>query len=206
MTRRQWTIIFGVNVIAALVILSPFLPGPSLLSSATNAIFSIIQLGSFIGLLLIPIGLIWAWKESRQENKKVLPIIFSTLPAVAFIVTMWGSDVARDLSRSLAIANAGELVKSIEYYKEKNGRYPTALTDLTPEIINKVPSPWIMGIAGYGYESKAETYELSFSQNVILGFNFEVVVYSPGGNHKAEGELKTVYDTGHDKWKYYIFD
>ena len=63
-----------------------------------------------------------------------------------------------------------------------------------------------MGISGYNYEKKGDYFNLTFSQNVIIGFNFEVVVYDPTENHKAEGELTTLYETGKDKWKYYIYD
>jgi hypothetical protein len=63
-----------------------------------------------------------------------------------------------------------------------------------------------MGISSYLYEKKENNFNLTFSQNVIIGFNFEVVVYDPKENHKAEGELKTLHETGKDKWKYYIYD
>jgi hypothetical protein len=77
---------------------------------------------------------------------------------------------------------------------------------LKPEFIKSIPTPGIMGISNYNYEKKKETFNLTFSQNVILGFNFEVVVYYPTENHKAEGALTTLYDTKNDKWKYYIYD
>lgn len=63
-----------------------------------------------------------------------------------------------------------------------------------------------MGISRYNYEKKDTSYNLTFTQNVMIGFNFEVVVYDPVKRHKAEGELTTLYDTDKDKWKYYIYD
>lgn len=63
-----------------------------------------------------------------------------------------------------------------------------------------------MGISGYNYEKKEVNYILTFTQNVLLGFNFEVVMYDPTNNHQAKGELSTLYETGKDNWKYYIYD
>mgnify|MGYP003577949371 FL=1 len=209
MTNKQWKIILWVNLAVVIMVLSPFLPGPSFLSRATNFIFSLTQLASLPGLLIIPIGLIWTENQAYKKEKgqrKALPILLWTVPMLTFILTMWGSDFVRDFSRNIAIRNASGIIKSIENYKEQNNTYPSNLSELAPQFIKDVPSPGIMGIGGYGYEKKDDTYNLTFSQNVIMGFNFEVVVYDPSQNHQAKGELKTLYDTGNEKWKYYIYD
>lgn len=192
-----------------LVVLSPFLPGPSFLSNVTNTIFSLAQIGSIPALLLIPIGIVWSKRQSAKKEKgkrNVLPILLWTVPILTFVSTIWFADFVRDFSRNVAIRNANSLIESIEMYKDRKNRYPNNLSDLSPRFIKRLPSPWIMGIEGYVYEMKDETYNVTFSQNVIMGFNFEVVVYDPSQNHQADGKLKTLYNTDNEMWKYYIFD
>ena len=206
MTRKQWKTIIGINLLTILLVLSPFLPGPSLLSRPTNVIFSLAQLGSIFGLLLIPIGLIWTFNQMKKQEKKVFPILLWTIPVFSFVFSIWGSELAREISRTIAINNADKLISAIQNYRKSKNQYPDDISELKPEFIKNIPTPWIMGISGYNYEKKGDYFNLTFSQNVIIGFNFEVVVYDPTENHKVEGELTTLYETGKDKWKYYIYD
>lgn len=100
------------------------------------------------------------------------------------------------------MTNASVLIEQVEKHYHEQGAYPETLEELTiPQ-----PSSWVIGIPAYDYSKTDHAYTLSFTQNVILGFNFEVVVYDPSGSHKAEGELTTLYDTGLDNWKYYVYD
>ena len=98
--------------------------------------------------------------------------------------------------------NAAELIQQVEKLHQEQGSYPQTLE----ELAIKQPSSWVIGIPAYYYARTDSAYTLSFTQNVILGFNYEVVVYDPTGAHKAEGELTTLYDTGRANWKYYIYD
>lgn len=206
MTNKQWKAIIGINLLTILLVLSPFLPGPSFLSRPTNLIFSLAQLGSILGLLLIPVGLTWTFSQMKRTDKKVFPILLWTVPLFAFIFSIWGSGIARELSRTIAINNAYELIVAIETFKQKNGFYPEKINQLEPKFLKSIPKPWVMGISAYDYEKKTDHYNLKFTQNVIIGFNFEVVVYDPTYKHKAEGELTALYETGKDKWKYYFYD
>ena len=206
MTKKQWKLIIGINLLTILFVLSPFLPGPSFLSKLTNIIFSLAQLGIFLGLILIPIGLIWAFSQMRKQEKKIIPILLWTVPILTFVFSIWGSEFAREISRTVAINNADKLIIAIEKYKQKNNHYPDDISNLKPEFIKNIPSPWIMGISNYKYEKKKENFNLTFTQNAMIGFNFEVVVYDPSEDHKAEGELSKLYNTKKDKWKYYIYD
>jgi hypothetical protein len=129
-----------------------------------------------------------------------------TVPIFAFTISIWGADFARDCSRNIAINNAEKLITAIENYKDINERYPYDIIQLKPDFIKRIPKPGIMGISGFNYKNDNNSYVLTFTQNVLINFNFEVVVYDPTGNHKAEGELQTLYTTGKDKWKYYIYD
>ncbi|MDF7811320.1 hypothetical protein [Hymenobacter sp. YC55] len=208
MNRTRWKEIIAINLIIGLIILLPFLPGPSYLSRLANTLFNLLQIGSFFGLILVPFGVFWALQLGRKESNKrnILPILLFTVPVLVFTLSMWGADSARRLSRNVAIKNAGELIDAIDRYKEKKHQYPATIVDLVPDYINGVPNPWIMGIAGYEYERKADTYNLVFIQNVLVGFNYEVVVYDPTKNHKAQGKLQTLYSTENSMWKYYIYD
>ncbi len=206
MTRKQWKTTIGINILTILLVLSPFLPGPSFLSRPTNIIFSFAQLGSFIGLLFIPIGLVWTFNQLATEKKKVIPVLLWTVPTITIILSIWGSELAREISRTIAINNADKLITAIEKFRKNNNHYPDDISELKPDYIKNIPDPWIMGISGYYYEKKEDHFKLTFSQNVIMGFNFEVVVYDPTENQRAEGGLEILYETGKEKWKYYIYD
>lgn len=119
---------------------------------------------------------------------------------------MWGAELAREISRPMAINNADKLITAIETFQKKNGYYPDSINQLVPEHIKSIPKPGVMGISRYYYEKTKDNFNLTFYQNVIIGFNSEVVVYDPTDKHKAEGKLTTLYETGKENWKYYIYD
>lgn len=206
MTRKQWIIVIAINLLTIILVLSPFLPGPNSLSILTNLIYSLAQLGSIFGLLLIPFGLVWTYKQMKNRDKNVFPILLWTVPLFTFIFSMWGAELAREISRPMAIKNADKLITAIETFQKKNGYYPDSINQLVPEHIKSIPKPGVMGISRYYYEKTKDNFNLTFYQNVIIGFNSEVVVYDPTDKHKAEGKLTTLYETGKDNWKYYIYD
>lgn len=206
MTRRQWIIVIAINLLTIILVLSPFLPGPNSLSILTNLIYSLAQLGSIFGLLLIPFGLVWTYKQMKNRDKNVFPILLWTVPLFTFIFSMWGAELAREISRPMAIKNADKLITAIETFQKKNGYYPDSINQLVPEHIKSIPKPGVMGISRYYYEKTEDNFNLTFYQNVIIGFNSEVVVYDPTDKHKAEGKLTTLYETGKENWKYYIYD
>lgn len=206
MTRKQWIIVIAINLLTIILVLSPFLPGPNSLSILTNLIYSLSQLGSIFGLLLIPFGLVWTYKQMKNRDKNVFPILLWTVPLFTFIFSMWGAELAREISRPMAINNADKLITAIETFQKKNGYYPDSINQLVPEHIKSIPKPGVMGISRYYYEKTKDNFNLTFYQNVIIGFNSEVVVYDPTDKHKAEGKLTTLYETGKENWKYYIYD
>jgi hypothetical protein len=207
METKQWILLIAINLLVGLLVLSPFLPGPSFMSGPTNSLFVVAQLGNMIGIILIPIGLYSTIRNITSRSKhKILHILLWTVPANVFILSIWGAEMARDLSRNIAINNADNLIKAVEKYKIVRNQYPNEVSDLTPTFIERIPSPWIMGIQGYHYEKKNQGYDITFTQNVIMGFNFEVVVYNPENKHTAQGELSTMHKTGKEGWSYYIYD
>lgn len=210
MTTKNWVKVLLINLGAGLLVISPFLPGPP--NRLANLIFNSGQLFGLFGLVAIPVGIIWTIKEVRRKRSDekhqvdIKAIILLTLPLTIFLISIYISGLIRDFSRDFAINRTEKLIQSIEKFNEKKGRYPDSLTDLTPEFITDIPSPFIMGIDNYYYKNQGDTYNISFQQNVILGFNFEVVTFDPTDNHKAEGKLADIYDTGKSHWKYYVYD
>lgn len=206
MTRLQWRTIIVVNVVTTVLILSPFLPGPSFLAGFTNIISSAAQLGGVFSLVIIPGGIIDSVRQARRSEKSIVPILAWTLPLVIVVVSLFGSQAARKVSRTIAMARAEKIISAAEKYRQHYHYYPGTLETLVPTYLDKVPQPWVMGISSYDYVNKNDSYDLTFAQNVFIGFNYEVVVYNPLGKHEADGETPTLYDAGRDGWKYYIYD
>jgi len=168
---------------------------------------------SIPALLLSLFGLVGTVKEvkkaSRDKTYKIssIPLLTFTLPVFSFLTAIWLSDYVRTFSREMAIGKATPLIVAVEKFNKDKGYYPASLDELKKESYVKfIPSPWIMGIAQYHYQPNGNSYIVSFSQNVIMGFNFEVVTYDKNDNHKTEGELPTLYATNIKHWKYYIYD
>jgi hypothetical protein len=210
MTTRNWKIILLVNLGTIFLTISPFLPGPP--NKLVQIIFSVGQILGLLGLFVIPVGLIWTikefvlWNKTREHQISVKALLLLTLPITIFLTSIYASQVLLNFSRDFAINRADELVKAIEEFQVKNGSYPDSLGQLIPNHIPNIPSPLIMGIDRYYYLRTQDAYNIRFSQNTLMYFNFEIVTYDPTDNHKAEGELAAIYDTGKKHWKYYIFD
>lgn len=212
MTKRQWKIVIGLNLLTIILILLPFLPGPAFLYYPAQLFYNAGPLVAPFGLLLVPVGLIWTYfdlKRRKKDNTKhirSIAILLWTIPIVIFLTSVYLADLTRDISRKIAISNADKLISAIEYFKSGKGEYPNNLDELKPAYLESIPSTWIIGIPWYGYQKTEQSYKVVFTQNVILGFNFEVVEYSPTNDHKAEGTCQTLYDCGREHWKYYIYD
>lgn len=206
MNRRLWRIVLLTCVLAVLLTNLPFLPGPAFLYLPAQLFFSLGMFVGILGFLLVPIGLIWTvWafvKYPEPRLSKAYAILCWALPATVLACTLWLANFTRDMSRNLAMNNATDMIEQVEKHHREKGAYPDTLEEST--MVQ--PATWVIGVPAYHYAKTNNAYTLSFTQNVILGFNYEVVVYDPSGNHKAEGELTTLYDTGLDNWKYYIYD
>lgn len=206
MNRRLWLIVILTCGLAVLLTNLPFLPGPAILYLPAQLFYSLGMLVGILGFFLIPIGLVWTvWafiKYPEPRLSKAFAILCWALPATIFVSTFWLANLTRDMSRNLAMAKASALIEQVEKHYHEQGAYPEALEVLTMDQ----PSSWVIGIPAYFYTKTDKAFTLSFTQNVILSFNYEVVMYDPSGSHKAEGELTTLYDTGLDNWKYYIYD
>ena len=109
----------------------------------------------------------------------------------------------RSVSRSIAIKRANKIILAIEAYKNEHHEYPKQLTDLQPKYIKSIPSSFIIGIPNYQYKNIDSTYTLTFKQIVLIGFNYEIVIYHPLHEHQADDET---LKTGFKHWSYYILD
>jgi len=197
------------NLITFTLGLLPFLPGPDFMEFV-NGIYFFIQIGAIFGLIFIPIGffkIIYPFfKKKLKRPLRLLPILYITIPLTLITTSFWISDYARDFSRNFAIIQAEPIIKGLEKYKIENNEYPKTINQITPKYLSKIPSDKIIGINGFQYWKEGESFKIEFSQNVILGFNFEIVQYSPIGNYNVEGELIELYDTKQPNWKYFIYD
>lgn len=204
MKKRQILILF--EVIIGIIILTnlPFLPGPQFLYVPAQFFYNSAQLLGMIGLIIVPPGLIWTVRQFiKQEGKhRLASILLWIIPLTVFLSTTYLSNKTRDFSRSFAIERAEKLIEEIEFFKQQKGFYPNSLTNTGI----KIPSTGIIGIEDFYYKKNADNYELFFHQNVFLSFNFEIVTYNKNNSHSSKGEMKKLYETGYDYWKYEIFD
>lgn len=207
MPKKQWLQILLINLVIALIIVSPFLPGPSTLSSFTNTIYTIAQFSSMFLLIAIPMGVLATIRERTKKQKISLFFLLSwTVPVTVFCVSMFGAYPARNYSRKIAILNATAIIQAIEAYYQVHQKYPDQLSDASPQFLSKVPPTGIMGIANYQYEKRENSFAISFSQNVLMGFNKEIVSYDPKHKYSSDDKANQVYSTGKEKWSYYIAD
>ena len=206
MSKKQIYIL--IYILLGLIILTnlPFLPGPSFLNKPAQIFYNSGQVIGILGIILFPIGFIWMIIEFRKHKREIKKLFISSLiwliPLCFFISTNFLSPIFRNFSRNIAINNAADLIENIEKYNGENSEYPSSLDSVNFDQ----PNSWIIGIPEYYYVKNDDNFNISFTQNVNLSFNFEVVVYDKNDMHVAKGELKDLYDTGKTHWQYYIYD
>ncbi len=211
MRRKKLTSLIITLLIIALIALSPFLPGPSFLNEPAQFFFSAAQFLSLVGILVLPVGLWLTIREIRKKSAnehysfRMTPLFLFAIPLI-LIICMFLGDTMRNISRSIAIKRANTIVAAINAYRHEHKEYPKNLNNLQPKFLTVIPSSSIIGIPNYHYQKLDTAYNLTFEQNVLFGFNYEVVTYNPFDKHQADGELQELIETGFKNWKYYIFD
>lgn len=126
--------VLGINAVTAVLIISPFLPGPS--NKIVALFYDVGQLLGIIGLVIAPIGIIWTARELKQRkiNERhvidVRAMLLASVPLTLFLASMYLSDFCRGLSRSIAIDRAEPLIQAIESYKAERAVYPLPLLTL----------------------------------------------------------------------------
>src|SRR5688500_824283 len=68
MKRIHWLRLIAINLLVTLCIFLPFLPGPH--DELSVALSAVAQTTGFLGLLLVPIGIIWLVQEIRKNRDR----------------------------------------------------------------------------------------------------------------------------------------
>lgn len=173
----------------------------------SNLTYNALSMLSILLVFLIPIGvialLIILIKDKRISIKALIIVLVGAFGYVngALIPKHMNS-----YAKQVAIENATPLIEAIDKYNADTGYYPDSLEIVVPKYLERIPNDGIHGIGGYFYEKLDDNFEIGFTQNVIMNFNFDVVTYNPKGEHKGEGEMPELHETGYDNWKYYTYD
>lgn len=201
-TSKQTKFLIILFFVLLLITNLPFLPGPNFLNGPAQLLFTIGQFIGLAGLVGVPFGLVWVVIAKTKQQSLFRPLIFTIFFFTPLISMLLFTNWLRDMSRCIAIKNGNKLVQQIHNYKKQHGYYPGSIHHST----FKIPHSWIIGIDDYNYTQTTNNFELSFTQNVLLGFNFEIVTYSDQKKHTTQGSLKTLYKTCDKHWKYEVYD
>lgn len=180
-----------------------YFPGSDSLYRISHYLYSAFNM---LFIVLVFISLIWLILNLLLKWSKKLPALILVISILLLFISPYISDYFRNSARERTIDEASQLISAIDRFHAESGNYPDKLSFLIPDYINEIPSPSTIGIPRYHYAKKDSTFELKFYQNVIMSFNYEVVIYNPLGEHKGEGEMPQLYPTSKELWKYYIFD
>jgi hypothetical protein len=202
MKRKQIKILIIVFITILVLINLPFLPGPNFINAPAQIFYTCGLLIGMTGIIGVPFGLIWIIVSKSKKQNLFKPLLFTMIFLTPLLSLFTLTNFCRDLSRNIAINNGNKLVQRIEDYKNKNGNYPENIEN----SVIKIPNSWIIGVEGYNYQKTEKNFEVTFTQNLLFGFNFEIVTYNSNKEQKAKGELKTLYPTSDKNWKYEIFD
>ena len=177
----------------------------------------ILLLWTFIVILLIP--KIKLLKEQTQNKAKWLPVYLIYLPVFTLLLQLTIAKPLTQLSRNRAIENADRFIRHIEEYHTQQEQYP-----LTLQAQNKDYYPDVVGVEKYLYAPHGKSYNLSFEQPRFLLDKFgtrEWVVYNPLDENSVYSHTAWLLppeqsepsqgwyaseNTGHQHWKYFLFE
>ena len=149
---------------------------------------------------------------------RTVPVALIVVPLAVMAARMAFVEPTARWSRDRVIANAAEIIRDIEQFRERTGTYPVALNSLWPDY-----QPGIIGVERYRYEPSGQAYNLYFEHpSTALGAN-EIVMYNPRGEQDfsshvvdllqlSEEEIRRQrgYFASHDlpqaNWKRFLFD
>lgn len=208
MSYKKFAQLIITLLIIALLALSPFFPGPSYLSGLAKVFYSTALILSSFSVLFLPFGL---WLIIVEIKKKVensqysfrMGSFFAFSISMTLIICVFLGYKIRSFSRIIAIGQANKIVVAIESYKKAYNAYPQGLINLQPKFLKTIPSSHIIGIPSFQYENLDSTYRLTFKQEVLFDFNYELVSYNPNEDENEEEEF---LKTGYKHWTYYIVD
>jgi hypothetical protein len=186
--------------------------------------------GLSVGLLVIVAWILLAsrWKSGLRELKmrasgdfNSAPAYLVIIPATVFVSQLLLAVPATEFSRRRAIAASEQMIREIESYRGREGRYPASLL-----AVNQDYHTSIVGIEKFHYAPNGNGYDLFFEQprfvldkvgtREFVAFNKlqEHLVPSHAGwvlDWSAE-QLRespgwyTVHDTKSANWKSFLFD
>lgn len=200
MNQKRWISVSLLNLATLLVVNAVYLPGSNRFFQFFGGIRSIVELLSIFLTIPLLFGLAWSITGILRKSKEV-SMLFSyitwTVPLMILISVFGLGNYARTFARENVIISLNKKIEQLEIIKEKTGKYP-------PELPNGTNSG-IVGIGNVDYKSFQDSFQLKFTQNLFIGFNYEIIEYKPDlSGHKKEN-LKLI-DTFDSNWKYWIFD
>ena len=175
----------------------------------------------FVVLVLCIFTTTTTWTRLRTTRGfRVLPYYLVAVPIVTVLLQFTFIKYGVEYSRNRAIRNSASLIAAIEQHRTAQGRYPTSLQSVHPDI-----RPDVIGISEYRYEARGDSYNLFFEQYTFhIGIR-EFVMYNPKDEHVmtshaldllqlTPAELAVEHtrghnflgDTPHRHWKYFWFD
>lgn len=176
-----------------------------------------ILLLTFCLILLIP--KIKSLKLNSENKCNWLPVYLIFLPVFSLLLQLKIAKPLTQLSRNRAIENADRFISHIEEYYTQHGQYP-----LTLQAQYKDYYPDVVGVEKYLYAPYRKGYNLSFEQPRFLLDKFgtrEWVVYNPLDENRVYSHTAWLLpteqaepiqgwyasgETGHQHWKYFLFD
>jgi hypothetical protein len=176
-----------------------------------------ILLLTFCLILLIP--KIKSLKLNSENKCNWLPVYLIYLPVFSLLLQLKIAKPLTQLSRNRAIENADRFIRHIEEYYTQHGQYP-----LTLQAQYKDYYPDVVGVEKYLYAPYRKGYNLSFEQPRFLLDKFgtrEWVVYNPLDENRVYSHTAWLLpseqaepiqgwyasgETGHQHWKYFLFD
>lgn len=154
--------------IALYISILPLFAG-SLAASINNSL-SMFVLSFLTGILFI----LSQFKRLRSKPASdSLPLYLILIPVILFSARLLLIEPAIEYSRKLAIRNSEALIRDIEDYKNRNGRYPASLLSLWEDY-----QPRVRGIKRFYYELNGDAYNIYFEQFPLQLSAKEVVMYN----------------------------
>lgn len=157
-------------------------------------------------------------KVQESSGFNFAPFYLICIPAIAVLIRFMFIPTATEFSRNYAIKQSEQLIKHIETYYAKNGRYPISLHSVWEDY-----KPGITGIKRYYYEPSGNAYNLFFEQfateldikEIVMynkldeqdfsSHNSDLLVLTPEEIKLQRGYVSvTELQTPH--WKYFSFD
>lgn len=130
--------------------------------------------GPSLGVLLAA-GLLFAiWRTRGRSFVTPLVLIAAPLAVAAAMFTL--GPAAERLARTRAMDTAAPLIRDLEAYRQRHGRYPQSLEASWQDY-----RPGVIGIRRYHYAAAGDAYDLIFAQPSFVFGTQVYLVYNPRG-------------------------